>query len=202
MNKIAGNNYDEGNREDELGFDPYRDGLPKQLEDAFFEEETKNYLKETSEKDCVTSSTEGNLYKRGLMVIYMKCPFVDNETSDYFDKIHSRLILHKDPKDYNSRESAVAFLNKKTHGAFGLINTNEECEPDNKTYNVSDLYGEYKQFLKDNNKYFPQGIHYVYKLSDFKTLLRQNTIVKSRGQRYKNKQIRSDTVIGLPKKRY
>lgn len=202
MNRIAGNNYDEGNREDELGFDPYRDGLPQQLEDEFLRKKIEDVISKSEEIDHVTSEEGSRIYMFALLLESFKKTYSTDEVLDYLDKIHSRLIIHRDYHHYTPRETAVAFLNVKTNGAFGLIDVNAQCEPDNKIYKVNDLYKEYKQFLKDHNEYFHQGVHYIYKLSDFKTLIKQNTIVKNRGQQYKNKRIRSDVAIGLPKKRY
>ena len=198
MNRIAGNSYDEGNRENELDFDPYANGFNETIIEDIFEEELKNNFK----KDDVSNSLNGTIFKRALIEIMNNYQGEDKEVSDFLNKDHSSLIFHRDPHKYDSRESACSFLNKKTNGAFGEIYRENLCGYDDKIYKISDLYREYKQFLLDNKDFFSRNKNFIYTLKDFTILISRNTLIKKRGQMYKKKRIRSAIAIGLPKYLY
>ena len=201
MSKIAGNSYDEGNRENELGFDPYQNGFDEELSEQLFESSVINNSKKFSENETYNSKS-GRIYRRALINILNGYKGKDKEVSDFLNNIHSFLIVSRDTRKYDARETACAFLNKKTNCAFGEINRNSLCISDGKLYNLKKLYQEYLQFLKDNKQCFKHGKNFAYKKKDFEILIRQNTLVKDRGQKVGKQLLRSSYALGLPKYRY
>ena len=198
MSKIAGNNYDEENRSNELGFDPYNNQIEDQIISDLSEKQFSGDL--NKENNAVVNTKKSKLYLFAIMDI-LAGRDSNEEEAKLLDEMLSCFIFHKDPKKYSARETACAYLD--TICDWSDIYREENAESDDKIYKISDLYSGYLEYLERNKKIFRSvstNHHKRISKKDFKTMISRGTIVKSRGQTYEKKRIWSDIAIGLPQK--
>ena len=198
MNRIAGNDYDEENRSNELGFNPYDNQSENQIIEDLSERQYLGLL--TKENNVILDKEDSKLYLFAIMDI-LAGRDSNEEESKLLDRMLSCFIFHKDPKKYSARETACAYLN--TICDWSDIYKEENTKPDDKIYKINDLYSEYLNYLEKNKKIFRSvstNHHKRISKKDFKTMISRGTIVKNRGQTYEKKRIWSDIAIGLPQK--
>ena len=194
MSKIAGNSYDEGDRINELGFDPSINRVENKLvEEMSLKEIHGDYVKEIS---GVANSEEAKLQRQAIIEIMygIDC---DQKIADFLDKELSKLIYHHRIEDFSPREMACAYLD--TICAWSEILSEEKCELDNQVISINKLYQGYREYLKKykNNLNFNINKELLSK-NDFKKMLGSQTNLYKRDQRIGKIQIRSDSVYGLP----
>lgn len=198
MSRIAGNDYDEGNRENELGFDPYNNQTEDQIIEELSERQFSGLL--DKENNAIVNEEDSKMYLFAIMDI-LAGRDSNEEEAKLLDKMLSCFIFHKDPKKYSARETVCAYLN--TICDWSDIYREQNTKPDDKIYKISDLYSGYLDYLEKNKKIFRSistNHHRRISKKDFKTMISRGTIVKSRGQTYGKKRIWSDIAIGLPQR--
>lgn len=194
MSKIAGNDYDESDRRNELGFDPSINRVEDNLiEEMALKEINGNYVKEIN---GVASSKEAKLQRQAIIEIMygIDC---DQKIADFLDKELSKLIYHRRIEDFSPREMACAYLD--TMCAWSEILSEEKCELDNQVISVNKLYQGYRRYLKKYKDKLNFDINKeLLSKDDFKKMLGSQTNLYKRDQKIGKIQIRSDSVYGLP----
>lgn len=198
MRRIAGNDYDEESRSNELGFSPYDNQLENQIIEDLSERQYLGFL--TKENNAILNKKDCKLYLFAIMDI-LAGRDSNEEEAKLLDRMLSCFIFHKNPKKYSARETACAYLN--TICDWSDIYREENTKPDDKIYKISDLYSGYLKYLEKNKETFRSistDNHKRVSRKDFKTMLARGTLIKKRGQTYKNERVWADIVLGLPQK--
>lgn len=194
MSKIAGNSYDEGDRINELGFDPSINRVEdKLIEEMALKETNGDYVKEIN---GVANSKEAKLQRQAIIEIMYRVD-CDQKIADFLDKELSKLIYHHRIEDFSPREMACAYLD--TMCAWSEILSEEKCELDNQVISVNKLYQGYRKYLKKYKDKLNFDINEeLLSKDDFKKMLGSQTSLYKRDQKIGGVQIRSDSVYGLP----
>ena len=154
----------------------------------------------TKENNAILGKEDSKLYLFAIMDI-LAGRDSNEEEAKLLDRMLSCLIFHKDPKKYSARETACAYLN--TICDWSDIYREENTKSDDKIYKIGDLYSGYLKYLEKNKETFRSittDHHKRASRKDFKTMISRGTLIKNRGQTYKNKRIWSDIALGLPQK--